>query len=126
MLSGSFLLFAQDSPQPLPQLPHAGSGYYALGVLVLWSVREIGGILMNLANARHKHRQEERAEERDENKELFARAQVLNDVMGGQIPMPGQSGSQAGVGENRPQSMIGGQAGGIMAMNQPGAGNISP
>jgi hypothetical protein len=36
-------------------------------------------------------------------------------IMGGQLPMPGQSGSQAGVGEDRPVSAMGGQAGGIQS-----------
>jgi hypothetical protein len=44
-------------------------------------------------------------------------------IMGGQAPMPGNTGSQPGVGEDRPVSAIGGQAGGVQSLNLPMAGN---
>ena len=53
--------------------------------------------------------------------ELF---RIGQQIMGGQMPMPGQQGSQPGVGEDRPVSSIGGQAGGPQSLNLPGAGNI--
>ena len=37
-------------------------------------------------------------------------------ILGGQVPMPGQSGSQAGVSEDRPTSAMGGMAGGIKSV----------
>jgi len=45
--------------------------------------------------------------------ELF---QIGNKIMSGQLPMPGQSGSQAGVGETRPVSAAGGMSGGIQSL----------
>jgi hypothetical protein len=39
-------------------------------------------------------------------------------IMGGQVPMPGKPGSQPGVGESRPVSAMGGQAGGPMSIPQ--------
>jgi len=50
--------------------------------------------------------------------------QIAQQMMGGQLPMPGNSGSQAGVPEERPVSAMGGQAGGFQSMGMPGAGNI--
>ena len=39
--------------------------------------------------------------------------QLGKQIMGGQVPLPGKSGSQAGQGEERPVSAIGGQTGGF-------------
>lgn len=50
--------------------------------------------------------------------ELF---DIAAKILGGQYPMPGQSGSQAGVGEDRPVSAVGGQAGGVKSLSQGGA-----
>ena len=44
--------------------------------------------------------------------ELFA---LGKQIMGGQVPMPGQSGSQPGQGETRPVSAMGGQGGGMQS-----------
>ena len=56
---------------------------------------------------------------------------LLNDllelgkqIMGGQMPQPGQTGSQPNVSESRPVSAAGGQAGGPKSLNLPGAGNF--
>jgi len=56
---------------------------------------------------------------------------LLNDllelgkqIMGGQMPQPGQTGSQPNVSEQRPVSAAGGQAGGPKSLNLPGAGNF--
>jgi len=49
--------------------------------------------------------------------------QIAKQMVGGQIPMPGQQGSQAGVGETRPQSEVGGQVGGNQSLALPLAGN---
>jgi hypothetical protein len=46
--------------------------------------------------------------------ELF---QIANKILSGQSPMPGQNGSQAGVGEQRPVSASGGQAGGVRSLS---------
>ena len=43
-------------------------------------------------------------------------------IMAGQMPMPGAGGSQKGVGEDRPVSAVGGQAGGISSLMSPGGG----
>ena len=45
--------------------------------------------------------------------------QIGKQIMGGQMPMPGQTGSQPGIGENRPVSAVGGQAGGAAAPQMP-------
>ena len=50
--------------------------------------------------------------------------QIAKMMMSGQLPMAGNSGSQAGQPEERPQSAQGGQAGGMLSLGQPGAGNI--
>jgi len=50
--------------------------------------------------------------------------EIAKKMMSGQIPVPGAQGSQAGVGETRPQSEVGGQVGGFQSLNQPGAGNL--
>lgn len=42
--------------------------------------------------------------------------QIAIQMMSGQIPMPGNQGSQAGVGEARPASAMGGQAGGVQSL----------
>ena len=42
--------------------------------------------------------------------------QIAMQMMSGQIPMPGQQGSQPGVGESRPVSAMGGQAGGSQSL----------
>jgi hypothetical protein len=47
--------------------------------------------------------------------ELF---QLGQQMMSGQIPSPGNTGSQAGVSEDRPVSAVGGQPGGIMSLVQ--------
>jgi hypothetical protein len=47
--------------------------------------------------------------------ELF---QMAQKILSGQSPMPGQAGSQAGVGEDRPMSAMGGQAGGVKSLSQ--------
>lgn len=44
--------------------------------------------------------------------------QIGKQIMSGQLPMPGQSGSQAGVGEQRPVSAMGGMAGGFNSLTQ--------
>jgi hypothetical protein len=49
---------------------------------------------------------------------------IGQQMMSGQIPEPGASGSQAGVPGKNPQSGTGGQAGGFKSLNMPGAGNI--
>jgi hypothetical protein len=41
---------------------------------------------------------------------------IGKQIMSGQLPMPGQGGSQPGVGEDRPVSAMGGQVGGIQSM----------
>jgi hypothetical protein len=43
---------------------------------------------------------------------------IAKSILSGQSPMPGQSGSQAGVGEDRPVSAMGGQAGGVKSLTQ--------
>lgn len=48
---------------------------------------------------------------------------IAKQMMSGKIPMSGNTGSQAGVGEERPTSAMGGQAGGVMSLGMPGAGN---
>lgn len=45
-------------------------------------------------------------------------------MMSGQLPMPGQQGSQPNVGETRPVSAVGGMSGGFASLGQPGAGNL--
>lgn len=47
--------------------------------------------------------------------ELF---EIAKKILGGQYPMPGQSGSQAGVPEERPMSAAGGQAGGVQSLSK--------
>jgi hypothetical protein len=44
--------------------------------------------------------------------------QLGQQIMGGQVPYPGASGSQAGVGEDRPTSAMGGMIGGAQSMNK--------
>lgn len=44
-------------------------------------------------------------------------------IMSGRMPMPGAMGSQAGVGEERPVSAVGGQAGGPNSLAMPLGGN---
>jgi hypothetical protein len=51
--------------------------------------------------------------------------QIAQQMMSGQLPMAGQSGSQPGQPEERPQSAAGGQAGGFKSLGMPGAGNIN-
>ncbi|WP_286818755.1 hypothetical protein [Desulfobacter sp. UBA2225] len=46
--------------------------------------------------------------------------QIGIKMMSGQLPMPGNPGSQAGVGETRPQSDQGGQVGGLQSLMQTG------
>ncbi|NIW78122.1 MAG: hypothetical protein GWN16_01100, partial [Calditrichae bacterium] len=41
--------------------------------------------------------------------------QLGKQIMGGQVPYPGNSGSQAGVGEERPTSAMGGMVGGLQS-----------
>jgi len=41
---------------------------------------------------------------------------IAMKMVSGEIPMPGNQGSQAGVGENRPMSAVGGQAGGMQSL----------
>lgn len=43
---------------------------------------------------------------------------IGKQIMGGQLPMPGGQGSQPGVGEDRPQSSMGGMAGGSQSLTQ--------
>jgi hypothetical protein len=43
---------------------------------------------------------------------------IGQQMMSGQLPMSGNAGSQAGVGEDRPVSAMGGQAGGIQSIMQ--------
>lgn len=50
--------------------------------------------------------------------------QLGRQILTAQVPMPGQSGSQPGVGEDRPISAMGGQAGGPLSLGMPGAGNF--
>lgn len=49
---------------------------------------------------------------------------IGQQIMSGRMPMPGQSGSQPNVTEQRPQSATGGQAGGPASLMLPGAGNL--
>jgi len=42
--------------------------------------------------------------------------QLGKQIMGGQAPMPGKTGSQPGQGESRPVSAVGGQQGGIQSL----------
>ena len=51
--------------------------------------------------------------------------QIAQQMMSGQLPMAGQSGSQPGQPEERPASAAGGQAGGFQSLGMPGAGNIN-
>ena len=43
---------------------------------------------------------------------------IGQQIMQGQLPMPGGGGSQPGVGEDRPQSAMGGMAGGIQSLSK--------
>lgn len=44
--------------------------------------------------------------------------EIAKRILGGQYPMPGQTGSQAGISEERPVSAIGGQAGGVQSLSK--------
>ena len=44
--------------------------------------------------------------------------QIGKQIMGGKLPMPGGAGSQPGVGEERPQSSMGGMVGGSQSLTQ--------
>lgn len=44
--------------------------------------------------------------------------EIAKRILGGQYPMPGQSGSQAGISEDRPISAMGGQAGGVQSLSK--------
>jgi hypothetical protein len=50
---------------------------------------------------------------------------IAQQMMGGQIPMPGQQGSQPNTTEQRPGTAAGGQAGGPRSLMMPGAGNLT-
>ena len=43
---------------------------------------------------------------------------IGQQIMGGQLPMPGGAGSQPGVGEDRPTSAMGGMAGGGQSLTK--------
>lgn len=49
---------------------------------------------------------------------------IGKQMMSGQLPVTGQSGSLPNVGEARPVSAMGGQAGGAKSLELPGAGNL--
>jgi hypothetical protein len=49
--------------------------------------------------------------------------QIGQMMMGGQV-QGGTPGSLPGVTEQKPETTIGGQAGGVKSLNLPGAGNI--
>lgn len=51
--------------------------------------------------------------------------QLGQKIMGGQLPMPGATGSQPNVAEANPQAAVGGQQGGPASLMLPGAGNFS-
>lgn len=51
--------------------------------------------------------------------------QLALQSMRGQVAAPQNRGSQPGVAEQRPISAAGGQSGGVLSLNQPGAGNLS-
>ena len=44
--------------------------------------------------------------------------QIGQQIMSGQLPMPGGAGSQPGVGEDRPVSAMGGMAGGVQSLTK--------
>ena len=50
---------------------------------------------------------------------------AIGQIMMGGGGEGGKPGSQAGVTEDKPLSVVGGQAGGVQSLNQPGAGNIA-
>jgi len=50
--------------------------------------------------------------------------QLGQQIMSGQMPQPGNPGSQGGVSEARPMSAMRGQTSGMQSLNQPGAGNF--
>jgi hypothetical protein len=49
---------------------------------------------------------------------------IGKQMASGQLQTPGQSGSMPNVGESRPVSAMGGQAGGAKSLEMPGAGNL--